>query len=71
MILKAQNALDIFQEELQKDIGSPVIVELNAIPVEMINYESGRDHNDPKKFISPEEREESSIETKILDDMTK
>ena len=70
MTLKLQSAVDIFQDEIQKDIGSPVIVEVNAIPVDMINYEAGGEHMDPTKFISPKEREESSIETKILDDMT-
>jgi uncharacterized hydrophobic protein (TIGR00271 family) len=68
---RMKQAVDIFQGELQKEIGSEVIVELNAIPVDMLNYESGADHMDPKKFISPQERQESSIETKILDDMTK
>ena len=70
MFLKIQDAVDIFQAELQKDIDSPVIVELNAIPIDMINYESGGEHLDPKKFISPEEREEEEIEDKVLEDMT-
>ena len=69
MTMKLKHAVDIFQSELEKDLAIPVIVEVNAIPVDIINYEAGAEHMDPKKFISPEEREEEEIEEKILDDI--
>lgn len=55
---KLKSAVDIFQEELQQQINTPVTVEVNAVPIDMVTYQVGNERLDPIKFKSPDEQEE-------------
>ena len=57
-----RNVLDLFQEHLKQKLNSPVIVELDVIPVELISVSSGGEELDPVGYEEPdkEENQESS-----------
>jgi uncharacterized hydrophobic protein (TIGR00271 family) len=61
---RLQSALDLFQDELQQTLKVPIIVELELIPVDILNARSGDEHMDPVGFIEPDELEENSLNSK-------
>ncbi|MEM8843914.1 MAG: DUF389 domain-containing protein [Pseudomonadota bacterium] len=59
---KLNNVLDLFQKNLERDLGTATTIELNLIPVDMLNAHSGGEYLDPIGYKSPEERTREKLD---------
>ena len=57
--VRLQKIVDVFQKHLEQELDAPVIVEVNAIPVDLIYIKSGGEELDPEGF---EDLEDGKIE---------
>ena len=55
---RLQSVLDLFQEQLENKLNSPVTVELDVIPVELLSISSGGEELDPVGYEEPHEEED-------------
>jgi uncharacterized hydrophobic protein (TIGR00271 family) len=62
-----QSVLDLFQDHLEEKLNSPVIVELDVIPVELISVSSGGEQLDPVGYEEPD-KEESPEPNALIND---
>lgn len=62
-----QNVLDLFQDHLKQKLNSPVIVELDVIPVELISVSSGGEELDPVGYEEPDKEENREPSALIKD----
>ncbi len=62
-----RNVLDLFQDHLKQKLNSPVIVELDVIPVELISVSSGGEELDPVGYEEPDKEENQEPSALIKD----
>jgi hypothetical protein len=60
---KAQIVTDLFKENLKQKLKTPVVVNLDIIPVELFSVSAGGEYLDPVGFKSPSEVEEENSNT--------
>ena len=67
--IRLQEATDLFQKHLELNLGTPVVLELNLIPIDMLSARSGGEHLNPIGYKSPVERkaEEMGEEIEVIE----
>ncbi len=66
MDAKLRRVVDVFQKHLEKELGTPVIVEVDLIPVEIISAKSGGEEFNPAGYQEPETTDPDDTQTNQL-----
>ncbi len=66
MDAKLRRVVDVFQKHLEKELGTPVIVEVDLIPVEIISATSGGEEFNPAGYQEPDTTDPDDTQTNQL-----